>query len=98
MIYPIKFTYRAIDELDSIVQYIMCEFGFLKAETVKNDYKQIIDQITHNPNQFPYFSKRKKIRKCVISPQTSLYYRFDGEVVHLLSFRSNFMNPRTRNL
>jgi len=98
MSYRIEYTHRAIKELDSIIQYIIDHFGFVIAEKIKCDYNQIIQQISVNPNQFPYFNKRKGIRKCVISPLTTLYYRFDKNVVNLLSFRGNFMNPRTRNL
>jgi hypothetical protein len=98
MSYRIEYTHRAIMELDDIIQYVIDHFGFVTAEKVKNDYNQIIQQISVNPNQFPYFSKRKGIRKCVLSPQTTLYYRFDKNVANLLSFRNKVMNPQTRNL
>ena len=98
MSYRIEYTHRAIKELDDIIQYIIDHFGFVSAENVKSDYNQIIQQISVNPNQFSYFNKRKGIRKCVVSPQTTLYYRFDKNVINLLNFRSNFMNPQTRNL
>jgi plasmid stabilization system protein ParE len=98
MTYRIEFTNRAIEELDGIIQYVFDQFGFIVAEKVKSDYHHTIQQIAINPSLFPYFNKKKKIRKCVISPQTTLYYHFDQNVVSLLSFRSNFMNPVTKHL
>ena len=98
MAFRIEITLRAEEEYEGIFNYIAAEFGYDKALEVEEDYFRIIQQIAVNPYQFSFYSKKKKIRKCIISPQTTLYYRFDGEVVHLLSFRSNFMNPQTRNL
>lgn len=98
MAYLIESTQRAKEEYEGMVNYIAAAFGYEKALEVEDDYFRKIQQIAHNPSQFPFFRKSKKIRRCVISPQINLYYRFDGELVHLLSFRSNFMNPRTRNL
>jgi plasmid stabilization system protein ParE len=98
MSYRIEYTHRAINELDDIIQYVIDHFGFKAAEKVKSDFSQIIQQIAINPFQFPYFNKRRGIRKCVMSPQTTLYYRFNKNVVNLLSFRGNFLNPRSRNL
>jgi plasmid stabilization system protein ParE len=98
MAYHIESTRRAEEEYEGIVNYIATEFGYDKALEVEEDYFRIIQQIAINPFLFSFYNKKKNVRKCVISAQTTLYYRFDGEVVHLLSFRSNFMNPRTRNL
>lgn len=62
------------------------------------EYEEIIDQITINPRLFPYSDKQKNLRRCVISPQTTLYYRFNGECVELASFRGNKMDPKTLKL
>jgi hypothetical protein len=61
-------------------------------------FEEIIDQIAINPRLFPYSDKKKSLRRCVISPQTTLYYRFKGEYVELVSFRGNNMNPKTLGL
>jgi plasmid stabilization system protein ParE len=98
MAYQIKLTQRAEEEYQNNIDYIAFEFGVKKAFDVEENYFKIIQQIAINPFQFSYFNKRKGIRKCVISSQTTLYYRLNEDVVELLSFRSNFMNPRTRNL
>jgi plasmid stabilization system protein ParE len=98
MPYSFHYSPRASDEFERIIHYVTDQFGIAVAEKVKRNYNQTLQQIAINPSQFPYFNKRKKIRKCVISPQTTLYYRLDENVVNLLSFRSNFMNPETKHL
>lgn len=54
--------------------------------------------IAINPYMFPYSNKKENLRRCVISPQTTLYYRFLGEYIELVSFRGNQMNPETLGL
>jgi len=61
-------------------------------------FEKIIDQISINPFQFPIFSKKKNLRRCVINEQTTLYYRISNNIVELVSFRGNLMNPNTVNL
>ncbi len=48
-------------------------------------FERIIDLIAVNPKMFPYSDKMKEIRRSVISPQTTLYYRFTGEYIELVS-------------
>jgi plasmid stabilization system protein ParE len=94
----ISYSLRARDELEDLLQYITDRFGCKSAEEVKAHFVKTIEQIANNPHQFPTWSRKKKIRRCVISPQTTLYYSVSNTRIELLSFRSNFMNPQTRNL
>ena len=61
-------------------------------------FEEVIDQIAINPFLFPCSNKVKNLRRCVISSQTILYYRFNGECVELTSFRGNMMNPEVLGL
>jgi hypothetical protein len=61
-------------------------------------FEETIDQISINPYLYPFSDKKKNLRRCVISPQTTLFYRFAGEFVELASFRGNRMNPKELGL
>lgn len=61
-------------------------------------FEEVIEQILINPSLYPYSDKNKNLKRCVISPQTTLYYRFNGEFVELASFMGNRMNPETLGL
>jgi plasmid stabilization system protein ParE len=94
----ISYSLRASDEFEDLLHYITDLFGNKSAEEVKVHFVKTIEQIANNPHQFPSWNRKKKIRRCVISPQTTLYYSVSNTRIDLLSFRSNFMNPRTKNL
>ena len=93
MPYSIRYSIRAYNEYEQILDYVFKEFGIEVAAKVDMYFEAVIDHIAINPLLYPYFDKTKNVRRCVISPQTTLYYRFNGVYVELVSFRGNRMNP-----
>jgi|SRR3989304_5257812 len=98
MPYPVRYSTRAHIEYEEILEYVSNKFGILVAAKVDAYFEGVIDQISINPFLYPYSDKKKNLRRCVISPQTTLYYRFTGEHVELASFRGNRMNPEKLGL
>jgi plasmid stabilization system protein ParE len=98
MSYQVRFSTRAYAEYEEILDYVVENFGLDLAAKVDMHFEEVIDKISMTPNLYPYSDKNKNLRRCVISPQTSLYYRFNGECVELASFRGNRMNPKTLGL
>jgi plasmid stabilization system protein ParE len=98
MPYQVRYSTRASVEYEEILDYVVGKFGLQVAAKVDMHLEEVIDQISINPYLYPYSDKMKNLRRCVISPQTTLYYRFNGECVELASFRGNKMNPRTIGL
>jgi len=97
MPYPVRYSSRAYAEYESILQYVSDNFGILKAFEVDAHFEGIIKQIASNPKMYPPSLKYSEVRRCIISRQTSLYYRFSGEFVELISFRANIMDPDSFN-
>ena len=95
MPYPVHFSNRAFREYESILEYISDKFGIDMSAKVDTYFEEVVYQISINPFLFPYSDKNKSLRRCVINYQTTLYYRFSGEYVELVSFRGNKMNPKT---
>lgn len=98
MPYPVRYSTRSYVEYEEILEYVSGKFGILVAAKVDMYFEEVIDQIAINPSLYPYSNKKKNLRRCVISPQTTLYYRFNGEYVELASFRGNKMDPKTLGL
>jgi plasmid stabilization system protein ParE len=98
MPYPVRYSTRAYGEYEEILEYVSNKFGLVTAAKVDLYFEEVIDQIAINPHLFPFSNKKSEIRRCVISPQTTLYYRFNGKIVELASFRGNKMDPETLGL
>lgn len=93
-----RYSQRSYQEYDQILEYIISKFSIKKAVEVDNYFEEMIDLIAANPQLFPYADKAKKLRRCVVSAQTTIYYRFTGKYVEIVSFRGNLMNPDTLNI
>ncbi len=89
---------RASDEYDMLFQYLMNEWGDQIALSVLFQIQQKINHLLESPELFPIFIKRKKIRRCVASPQTSIYYKVKGHNVEIVALIDNRQNPRKRKL
>lgn len=98
MPYPVRYSKRSYAEYEAILDYVFNKFGATVAAEVDINFEKVIDQIAINPNLYPYSDKKKNLRRCVISPQTTLYYRFNGKNIELASFRGNLMDPATLGL
>jgi plasmid stabilization system protein ParE len=98
MPYPVRYSTRAYMEYEKILEYISENFGYNKAIEVDKYFNEIIDLIATNPFLYPCSNKRNQIRRCVISPQTTLYYRFAGSNIEIISFRDNKMDPKSLDL
>ena len=89
----IIFSQRSKNQLDSLIKYLELEFSILtRAKFVKN-FDEIILIIQKNPDTFRVSEINENIRKCVISKQTSLYYRFNNYEIRLLSLFDTRQNP-----
>ena len=90
-----RYSSQAYVEYEEILDYVIEIFGLAKAAQVDLYFEEIINLISTNPSLYPYSNKNKGLRRCVLSKQTSLYYRFSGGYIELVSFRGNMMNPNT---
>lgn len=67
------------------------------SEKVKNEFVKKLDHtleiIRVQPEIFPESKKVKKLRCCVITKQTTLYYRFDSKRVDVVTIFDTRQNP-----
>ena len=52
-----------------------------------------IDIIKLEPETFPESQKDPGLRKCVITKQTTLYYRFDSDQIKIVTIFDTRQNP-----
>jgi plasmid stabilization system protein ParE len=89
----IKYSLRAIEEQIEILEYIVHKFGLSKANEVFLEMNQTLELIAKNPEMYPASKRKSGLRKCVFSPQTSIYYRIHSEEIEVVSFRPNRIDP-----
>jgi plasmid stabilization system protein ParE len=91
-------TERALIEYEKLIDYLLEEWGEEITLKVRLEIDQTIDRIKNSPEHFPIFLKSKKIRRCVASPQTSIFFRVSKDVIILISLFDNRQNPKKHKL
>jgi plasmid stabilization system protein ParE len=89
---------RAMREYEKLQAYLLREWGTVVADRVDDEIERTIFRIKNHPEQFPVFIKAKKIRRCVASPQTSIFFKADKDAIEIVSVFDNRQNPKKRKL
>jgi len=85
-------------ENDKLTDYLLAEWGVEIAQKVAQLIEDTADRIRRNPEHFPIFIKGKKIRRCVVSPQTSIFFKVNKDEIFIISLFDNRQSPRKRRL
>ena len=99
--FDIEWTSEAERNLNAIFDYLENTWSEREISNFAKKLESDLHLISKNPAVFPYYSKSKDIRRCVLSPQTTIYYReilFENRIVIITLF-DNRQNPSVlRNL
>ena len=93
MALTVRFSLRARQEEIELLEYIVQEYGEKKAKEVYDRTEKLLAQISKTPEMYRASSKQKNLRKCLLSKQTSIYYRVHDEHLEVVSFRGNRKDP-----
>lgn len=80
-------------KLDKLFEYLITEWSV----KVKTDFVEKLDSsieiIKNQPEIFPESKKGKSLRKCVITKQTTLYYRYNSKRINIVTLFDTRQNP-----
>ncbi len=80
-------------KLEDLFAYLIREWS----AKVKADFIEKLDSsieiIKNQPELFPMSKKAKSLRKCVITKQTILYYRFNSKRINIVTIFDARQNP-----
>jgi plasmid stabilization system protein ParE len=80
-------------KLDKLFEYLISEWSVkVKRDFVKKLNKSI-ELIKNQPEIFPESKKGNSLRKCVITKQTTLYYRFNSKQINIVTVFDTRQNP-----
>ena len=80
-------------KLEKLFEYLIKEWSV----KVKKDFVEKLDSsieiIKNQPEIFPESKKGKSLRKCVITKQTTLYYRYNSKQINIVTLFDTKQNP-----
>ena len=98
--YDLEWTNEAERNLNDIFNYLEIMWTKREISNFARKLESDLQIIADCPDAFPYYDKIKNIRRCVLSPQTTIYYRAvppENKVVIITLF-DNRQNPSSLNI
>ena len=89
----IIFSRRSKLQLEELIEYLEYRFSLVTKEKFVATLDSFVVLTQKDPKIFPKSEANKKISKCVISKQTTLYYSFNNQEIRLLSFFDTRQDP-----
>jgi len=93
----IEWTNEAEQNLHAIFDYLEAVWTEKEIISFTKKLEATLQNISKYPGMFPYYDKTKKARRCVLSPQTTMYYReipAEKKIIIITLF-DNRRNPDT---
>lgn len=81
-------------DLELLLDYLHTAWNEQIVHQFLDELDILINQIAKNPQQFPLAHKKKKVRKCVISKQNSLFYRETKDQIEILRLFDTRQHPQ----
>lgn len=84
---------RTSKKLDKLIKYLETEWSM----KVKKDFIKKLDKSLKHIQQFPDSFEStdfvKGLHRCVVTKQTTLYYRYNERLIEIVTLFDNRMNP-----
>ena len=89
----VKISKTAEKKISKLLDYLLENWSLkVKSDFVKK-LDRSIDLIKSDPHIFPESDKISGLHKCVITKQTTLYYRFNSKTIFLVTIFNNRQKP-----
>ena len=93
MIRGVEISIKASKKIDEISNYIESKWS----ERIRKEFIEKITKsikiIRNSPEAFPISEYRRTIRKCVVTKQTTIFYRFNSKKITVIALFDTRQNP-----
>ena len=96
--YDIDWSDEALNNLSQIIHYLETNWTEKELKKFFQRLDKVLLLISKNPQLFSLTNKRKKVRRCIFSKQTSIYYKFEDEKIFLVTLFDNRQDPKKLKL
>ncbi|MEA1785563.1 type II toxin-antitoxin system RelE/ParE family toxin [Arenibacter sp. GZD96] len=80
-------------KLDKLLEYLITEWSIRVKTDFVEKFNSSIETIKNQPEIFPESKKGKGLRKCVITKQTILFYRYNSKRINIVTIFDTRQNP-----
>jgi len=92
--YKILWTDEAINNLEDILDYLNSRWSHHEVIGFKKSLSKQISLIEQNPKLFPASQYNPRLRKSVLSKQTTIFYEVSGQLIYIVYLFNNMQDIR----
>ncbi|QQY81229.1 type II toxin-antitoxin system RelE/ParE family toxin [Tamlana sp. s12] len=80
-------------KLEKLFEYLINEWSLKIKKDLVEKLDSSIEIIKNQPEIFPESKKGNRLRKCVITKQTTLYYRYNSKRINIVTIFDTRQDP-----
>ncbi|MBW6534338.1 MAG: type II toxin-antitoxin system RelE/ParE family toxin [Mariniphaga sp.] len=92
MDFKLFWSEEAIRNLENILDYLIERWSQREVDNFKNRLSRLLDLIVKNPRIFPVSEYNPRLRKAVLSKQTTVFYEIKENVIYIAYLFVNHQN------
>lgn len=92
---PIRWSSFAEKDFSDILHFLNSRWSNLVASNFILEIESCISLVQKTPEQFPLFSKKHQIRKCVVTRHNTLYFRITTTNIEILRLYDTRQDPKS---
>ena len=90
----VHISITAKKKLDDLFDYLIENWSIKVKDNFVIKLDKYIETIKNYPESFPESVLENGLRKCVITKQTTLFYRFNSESINIVTIFDTRQNPK----
>ena len=94
MDYKLFWSNESLSNLDSILSYLESEWTDKELASFKQKLSKQLELIQRNPKLFPVSEVQPRLRKAVLSKQTTIFYELQEFEIHIAYLFNNRMDTK----
>ncbi|PZD76550.1 type II toxin-antitoxin system RelE/ParE family toxin [Mesonia sp. K7] len=80
-------------KLEKLFEYLIKEWSLKVKKDFVDKLDSSIEIIKNQPEIFPESKKGKSLRKCVVTKQTTIYYRYNSKRINIVTLFDTRQDP-----
>jgi plasmid stabilization system protein ParE len=97
MIRKILLSKRASGKLEKLLIFLEKDWSINVKDAFLFKLEESLKQIQKLPESFPESEKVPGLRKCVVTRQTTIFYKYSVSAIYIVSLFDNRQNPNSLN-
>ena len=96
--YKLLWSDRALADLQTIIDYLTENWTPKEIQNLARRLDKRLNLIAINPGLFPKTTKRKNVRRSVLTKQTVIYYEAKENIINIVTLFDPRQNPKKLRL